>query len=42
MGDATALTSISTYGWYLEFEIQAATKGIFIEMDGIFDEGIWF
>lgn len=30
--------SISTYGWYTE----ELNKGIFVCMEGIFDEGIWY
>jgi hypothetical protein len=32
------LTSISTYGWFNGL----AGKGIFVGMDGIFDEGVYF
>lgn len=40
--DLTGLESMATYGWYLDFDVSVATKGIFVEMDGIFEEGIWF
>lgn len=39
---AGAIQAIGTYGWFEDFEIPVATKGIFVEMDGIFDEGVWF
>jgi hypothetical protein len=42
LGESTGLQSISTYGWWLDFEIEPASKGLFVEMDGLFDEGVWF
>jgi len=41
-GNTSGPIAIATYGWYLDFEVAPATKGIFVEMDGIFDEGVWF
>jgi hypothetical protein len=32
------LVTISTYGWFSGIR----GKGIFVGMDGIFDEGVWF
>jgi hypothetical protein len=41
-GNAAGLEAIGTYGWFFDETAAETAKGIFVEMDGIFDEGIWF
>lgn len=41
--ESSGLGSISVFGWFIDGGIPGVVpKGIFVGMDGIFDEGIWY